>query len=212
MNDEVKTQTAFDESVKELSKSQEKKSKKSNKTKPWIKKSWDYHSQYISELDVAPDWGDWETDWNMCWCCGQRTNHLQRCHIVPKSLGGTFEPHNIVPLCGACHDEAPDVIDKNIMFEWIKEQQNPMSGLGLGKYWHLYDTIVEGATKLHEKYGEIDEDKLKNLIKINYDKTSIHGGQTKSKGLYYKNSTREWIMKRSFKDYEIDREIEDWED
>ena len=212
MNDEVKTQTAFDESVKELSKSQEKKSKKSNKTKPWIKKSWDYHSQYISELDVAPDWGDWETDWNMCWCCGQRTNHLQRCHIVPKSLGGTFEPHNIVPLCGACHDEAPDVIDKNIMFEWIKEQQNPMSGLGLGKYWHLYDTLLEGATKLHEKYGEIDEDKLKNLIKINYDKTSIHGGQTKSKGLYYKNSTREWIMKRSFKDYEIDREIEDWED
>ena len=212
MNDEVKTQTAFDESVKELSKSQEKKSKKSNKTKPWIKKSWDYHSQYISELDVAPDWGDWETDWNMCWCCGQRTNHLQRCHIIPKSLGGTFEPHNIVPLCGACHDEAPDVIDKNIMFEWIKEQQNPMSGLGLGKYWHLYDTLLEGATKLHEKYGEIDEDKLKNLIKINYDKTSIHGGQTKSKGLYYKNSTREWIMKRSFKDYEIDREIEDWED
>ena len=44
MNDEVKTQTAFDESVKQLSKSQEKKSKKSNKTKPWIKKSWDYHS------------------------------------------------------------------------------------------------------------------------------------------------------------------------
>ena len=209
---ESHTQNAFDESVKQLSKSQEKKSKKSNKTKPWIKKSWDYHSQYISELDVAPDWGDWETDWNMCWCCGQRTSHLQRCHIVPKSLGGTFEPHNIVPLCGACHDEAPDVIDKNIIFEWIKEQQNPMSGLGLGKYWHLYDTLLEGATRLHDKYGKIDEEELKNLIKANYEKTSVHGGQTKSKGLYWKNSTREWIMKRSFKDYEINREVEDWEE
>ena len=210
---ELHTQKSFDDNLKDLNSTpKESKTTKEPPKKKWIKECWDHHSQHVDECDIAPDWGDWETDWNMCWCCGQRTSHLQRCHIVPKSLGGTFEPHNIVPLCGACHDEAPDVIDKNIMFEWIKEQQNPMSGLGLGKYWHLYDTLLEGATKLHEKYGEIDEDKLKNLIKINYDKTSIHGGQTKSKGLYYKNSTREWIMKRSFKDYEIDREIEDWED
>ena len=98
------------------------------------------------------------------------------------------------------------------MFEWIKEQQNPVSGLGLGRYWHMYDTLVEGATKLYEKYGEIDEDELKDLIKVNYSKTSVHGGQTKNRGLYWKNSTREWIMKRSFKDYEINREVEDWED
>ena len=49
-------------------------------------------------------------------------------------------------------------------------------------------------------------------IKTNYEKTSVHGGQTKSRGLYWKNSTREWIMKRSFKDYEINREVEDWEE
>ena len=79
----------------------------------------------------------------MCWCCGQRTSIYRRSISLTKSLGGTFEPHNIVPLCGACHDEAPDVIDKNIMFEWIKEQQNPISGLGAGRYWHLYDTLLE---------------------------------------------------------------------
>ena len=80
------------------------------------------------------------------------------------------------------------------MFEWIKEQQNPMSGFGLGRYWHLYDTLLEGATKLHEKYGKIDESELKKLIKENYEKTSVHGGQINNKGIYWKNSTREWII------------------
>ena len=37
---------------------------KESRQKAWIKKCWNHHSQYISELDVAPDWGDWDTDWN----------------------------------------------------------------------------------------------------------------------------------------------------
>ena len=206
---ESKTQNAFNNNVEKLTTTPENPKKSYTK---WIKECWYYHSQHINEIDVAPDWGEWETDWNMCWCCGQRTSRLQRCHIVPKSLGGTFEPHNIVPLCGACHDEAPDVIDKNVMFEWIKEQQNPVTGLGLGRYWHLYDTLVEGLTQLHLKYGKIDEDELKELIAENYENTGVHGAQTKSRGLYWKNSTREWIMKRSIKDYEINREVDDWEE
>ena len=67
-------------------------SKTSKSKNKWIKECWDYHSQHIDECDIAPDWGDWKTDWNMCWCCGQKTSHLQRCHIIPKSLGVTFLP------------------------------------------------------------------------------------------------------------------------
>ena len=171
---EVSTQKSFDENAKNLTSSS-----KTSKSKKWIKECWDHHSQHIDDHGLSISWDEWDECKTMCWCCGQRTNHLQRCHIVPKSLGGTFEPHNIVPLCGACHDEAPDVIDKNIIFEWIKEQQNPVSGIGLGRYWHLYDTLLEGATRLHDKYGKIDEEELKNLIKANYEKTSVHGGQTK---------------------------------
>ena len=209
MNDEVKTQTAFDESVKQLSKSQEKKSKKSNKTKPWIKKSWDYHSQYISELDVAPDWGDWETDWNMCWCCGHRGT-LQQCHIIPKSLGGTLDPSNIIPLCGICHDKAPDVSDKNEMFAWVKENLSCLSGLGLGRFDHLIDILPSLIKDIQNEYGDIKEDELYDLIGQNYEKTSPHAGQHKQ-GIFWKKSTREWIIKKSFKDYKINREVEDWE-
>ena len=209
MNDEVKTQTAFDESVKELSKSQEKKSKKSNKTKPWIKKSWDYHSQYISELDVAPDWGDWETDWNMCWCCGHRGT-LQQCHIIPKSLGGSLDPSNIIPLCGICHDKAPDVSDKNEMFAWVKENLTPLSGLGLGRYDHLNDILTTSLKNLKDEYGDINAEELYDLIRKNYEKTSPHAGQHKQ-GIFWKESTREWIVKKTFKEYRINREVEDWE-
>jgi len=206
---ESHTQNAFDESVKQLSKSQEKKSKKSNKTKPWIKKSWDYHSQYISELDVAPDWGDWETDWNMCWCCGHRGT-LQQCHIIPKSLGGSLDPSNIIPLCGICHDKAPDVSDKNEMFAWVKENLTPLSGLGLGRYDHLNDILTTSLKNLKDEYGDINAEELYDLIRKNYEKTSSHAGQHKQ-GIFWKESTREWIVKKTFKEYKINREVEDWE-
>ena len=181
----------------------------SNKTKPWIKKSWDYHSQYISELDVAPDWGDWEADWNMCWCCGHRGT-LQQCHIIPKSLGGTLDPSNIIPLCGVCHDKAPDVSDKNEMFAWVKENLNCLSGLGLGRFNHLIDILPSLIKNIQNEYGDIKENELYDLIRENYQKTSPHAGQHKQ-GIFWKESTREWIIKKSFKDYKINREVEDWE-
>ena len=184
-------------------------SNRSNKTKPWIKKSWDYHSQYISELDVAPDWGDWETDWNMCWCCGHRGT-LQQCHIIPKSLGGSLDPSNIIPLCGICHDKAPDVSDKNEMFAWVKENLTPLSGLGLGRYDHLNDILTTSLKNLKDEYGDINAEELYDLIRKNYEKTSPHAGQHKQ-GIFWKESTREWIVKKTFKEYRINREVEDWE-
>ena len=206
---EVHTQNSFDDSLKGLSKSTEKKLKKNTKAKPWTKKSWDYHSQHISEMDVAPDWGDWETDWNMCWCCGHRGT-LQQCHIIPKSLGGTLEPSNIIPLCGICHDKAPDVSDKNEMFAWVKENLTPLSGLGLGRYDHLNDILTTSLKNLKDEYGNIDTEELYDLIRKNYDKTSPHAGQHKQ-GIFWKESTREWIVKKTFKEYKINREVEDWE-
>ncbi len=206
---ESETQKAFDENVKNLTSTFIKpKTPKKSKNK-WIKESWDYHSQHIDECDVAPDWGDWETDWNMCWCCGHRGT-LQQCHIIPKSLGGTLDPSNIIPLCGVCHDKAPDVSDKNEMFAWVKENLNCLSGLGLGRFNHLIDILPSLIKDIQNEYGDINEDDLYDLIRENYEKTSPHAGQHKQ-GIFWKESTREWIIKKSFKDYKINREVEDWE-
>ena len=181
------------------------------KKNKWIKDCWDYHSKHIDDHDVAVEWDFWDEDQSKCWCCGRKTSHLQKCHLVPKSLGGTFEPSNIVPLCGQCHDDAPDVYDRKVMIGWIKDQQNPGSKFGLGRYWHLWDKLVPLATEIYEKYGEIDQEELKDIIRDNYEKTSVHGGQTRQ-GIYWKNSTREWVIERSFKDYQLNREAEEWED
>jgi len=46
--------------------------------------------------------------------------HLQRCHIVPESLGGEDIPSNYVLLCSRCHLDNPNVADPEIMWDWLR--------------------------------------------------------------------------------------------
>lgn len=54
----------------------------------------------------------------ICWRCGSKRD-LQRCHIIPDSLGGRDEEANYVILCSHCHAEGPNISDKEIMFDWV---------------------------------------------------------------------------------------------
>ena len=163
----------------------------------WIRDCWDYHSQRVSELDVAVDWGDWETEHARCWCCGH-TAKLQKCHIIPRSLGGIDEPSNLVPLCAPCHDESPDVADKNEMFKWISSQQNPLSGLGLGRYWHL-SSIIEKRAKQLNSVPALDD--FKKYLEEAMESTSFHFSQSNT-GIKMKESTREWMVNKAFDLYQ----------
>jgi HNH endonuclease len=49
---------------------------------------------------------------------------LQRCHIVPRSLGGTDEPSNLFLMCRECHDLAPNTALPEIFFEWVRAQSS----------------------------------------------------------------------------------------
>lgn len=73
-----------------------------------------------NECLMGADCVDWE---DRCWCCGFETK-LERCHIIPHSLGGSSEPSNFVLLCESCHIEAPNVNDEYSMWEYIKENRN----------------------------------------------------------------------------------------
>lgn len=66
---------------------------------------------------IAKHWGMPD---DSCWKCGW-ARRLQRCHIVPDSLDGEDEPGNLVLLCYPCHLAAPDVLDRNAMWEWIDD-------------------------------------------------------------------------------------------
>lgn len=47
---------------------------------------------------------------------------LQRCHVVPCSLGGSNAPSNILLMCRECHDLSPNLIHLDFMLDWCKAQ------------------------------------------------------------------------------------------
>jgi len=55
----------------------------------------DYWSKIKDECLLSVDWSEAET---RCWRCGYQ-KRLQRCHIIPNSLGGKDTPSNLVLLC-----------------------------------------------------------------------------------------------------------------
>jgi hypothetical protein len=163
---------------------------KINKAKfQWLKQSIDYWESIICEGDIGCDWAEAAI---MCWRCGcERTT--QKCHIIPKSLGGSDKPENIVALCAMCHDEAPNVADPNAMWKWIENTT---------KYGGLYDTywtFMAIKSLALQKGLTIDEIASKinfhKLIKQN-EKIGLHFGQN-SGGSQVTLSTIEWVMNTS---------------
>ena len=114
--------------------------------KTTIKQISDYwiENNNISELDLNFDWLYSETH---CWNCGDdkqsKSNpkkiRLERCHIIPHSLGGEDKPKNYVLLCKDCHKEAPDCTKPKYMWDWIKS--NKMS-IGLSNSYRTQKALI----------------------------------------------------------------------
>lgn len=74
------------------------------------KKPW--HSKvYADSQDEIPD--NWKQirqwvlirDNHICYRCGQKGGrNLTVHHIIPRSVGGTYEMENLITLCSPCHD------------------------------------------------------------------------------------------------------------
>lgn len=62
-----------------------------------------------------------------CWCCGRpviKLKSLERAHINPKMLGGSFEPSNIFLMCPPCHRESPDLPDPKFFARFVKDKED----------------------------------------------------------------------------------------
>lgn len=110
-------------------------------TLPKKSEIFDYWKSRLHEHGILIDWG--EPD---CWACGFHYGSkydirkpdagmdkifrcwdkvpLQRCHIVPKSLGGTNSVENLFLMCRECHDSAPNTPFQSIFLEWAKNQSH----------------------------------------------------------------------------------------
>ena len=115
-----------------------------------------------------------------CWRCNYRSR-LQRCHIVPHSLGGKDEANNFVLLCKRCHEEAPNHRDPSYMWCWIQAHSLTMQDM----YWtkrgmeefskmfgqHPYSRLA--GINLPQKAAE----RVGSLLRGAMDDASFHFGQ-----------------------------------
>lgn len=56
---------------------------------------------------------------------------LQRCHIVPRQLGGEDTPSNLFLLCHNCHRESPDTSSRKQFLRWVYERRQKPNSLFL---------------------------------------------------------------------------------
>lgn len=169
--------------------------------KTTIHEAVEYWSHYIDECDLSVDWSEGETH---CWRCGCERN-LERCHIIPYSLGGKDEPSNIVLLCKRCHAEGPNVEDSEIMWDWIKAYKVSFyetfwTYRGMSEYEFIYKkTFMQDLEYILKEAGLMDnEAKEKVMEQILFslrEKMSVHFGQN-----YFNTATMAGVYRMMLKE------------
>lgn len=142
----------------------------------------DYWASRVDESDLNVDWSEAE---EYCWNCGS-PKELTRCHIVPHSLGGKDEPSNFVVLCRRCHEEAPNVEDPRIMWDWLVAHQSDLYKTywiveGMREYEFVYKTTVDEAIRyIHESasFDSASDDLLEEVLEEAVRKSVRHFGQS----------------------------------
>ncbi|SHN87660.1 HNH endonuclease [Bradyrhizobium erythrophlei] len=108
---------------------------------------WACGFHYGTKYDVKSADASWKTILG-CW----QKIPLQRCHIVPRSLGGSDGPSNRFLMCRECHDLQPNTPFPDIFFEWVRAQSH-IGGESLQKWKkrcgvsELAKTSIENSTK-----------------------------------------------------------------
>ena len=149
--------------------------------KTTISQAVDYWSKRIDECGLSVDWSEAHT---RCWRCGCEKN-LERCHIIPDSLGGEDAPHNIVLLCKRCHVDEPNVTDPEIMWDWIRAYGVPLyetfwSIMGMKEYEFIYKkSFVRELTNIISSADLEFDDIVQNEI------NEITGEVMKNAGIHF---------------------------
>lgn len=178
--------------------------------KTTIKEIVDYWAIQIEECELSVDWADAH---ERCWRCGCKAG-LERCHIVPDSLGGKDEPANFVLLCKRCHADGPNVEDPEIMWDWLNAYKVSFYDsfwtiVGQKEYEFIYGQsfnndlkrIRESSTKVKDKKDILELEKEKLLHAM--EKTGIHFGQP-----YFNTATVAGVLRMMLKDIANELEVD----
>lgn len=148
----------------------------------------DYWSAVQSECGLSVDWAEAR---RLCWRCAQ-ARKLQRCHIVPRALGGTEDPSNLVLLCKQCHAEAPNVTDPEFIWVWLRAH----AASCYGTYWQIrgfeeYELVY--GSKPFAGLADQPElvDRMRAAMKKHLRSVSTHWGQGK-----LNPATVAWVLRQ----------------
>lgn len=172
----------------------------------------DYWSEHEDECGLSVDWSEAH---ERCWRCGCKRG-LQRCHIVPYSLGGEDTPSNLVLLCGRCHLDNPNVADPEVMWDWIRAY-----GVSLyDTFWSIHGMIeyekIYGSS-IYEEFAKRNlttkEDLLefKEISSVMFGRASWHFGDP-----HFNVATIAGVYRMTFKEYDkrhgrkTERDIKKW--
>ena len=149
------------------------------------------------ELLVIRDWGEPE-----CWCCGkfckgiykhikyeddlkdnihkiwnygEVKSMLNRCHIIPYSLGGSSEPENLFLLCESCHIQSPDCIESKLFFKWIYYKRKQKKCIYNG--FDIDNMLLEMKYNIDFFNVKIEELSYEHINELYNQKISSHGGK-----------------------------------
>jgi hypothetical protein len=136
----------------------------------------EYWVGHQTECGLSVDWAEAE---QVCWRSAHKRK-LQRCHIIPRSLGGDEGPSNLVLLCAQCHSEAPNVADPEFMWVWLRAHAAPF----YGTYWQErgireYELIYGEKPFLGLAHSDELMQKVNVIAEEVFPKTSRHWGQGK---------------------------------
>jgi len=167
-------------------------SRRRNKKKDWLAETVRYWEIRQTEVGLGVDWAEAH---ERCWRCGYEAQ-LQRCHIVPVSLGGTDDVNNIVALCTRCHDEAPNVNDATEMWCWLRKTAVPI----YDTYWprRALNEVLKELNLSDEELARIDVKKFRLLVKeISMNEVGLHCGQCCG-GVHVTLSSYAWAIRKAF--------------
>lgn len=134
----------------------------------------EYWAATEDECGLAVDWAEAH---ERCWRCGYKSR-LQRCHIVPDSLGGSDHPSNFVLLCSRCHREAPNHTNPKYMWAWLRATCVPFYDM----YWTQRGMEEFEKVFRRKPFSNLDESKVSlgevlELLRDEFDKTTVHWGE-----------------------------------
>ena len=118
------------------------------------KKILEKHSMSVPKQHRISDDGSKLETVLACFACGD--HDVERCHIFPRSKGGTNNEENLHLLCGKCHVES-EMLEGNLYWRWLKF-----------KFENEWKEFTEHIHDRRVRLG-YDEERFLELLKNNVD-------------------------------------------